>query len=658
MADNLIPEPQIQATNIPTGGGAQVRFDFVAPDNTFANLSKTIASASQTMVNFNQLEENERKAQEAFQENLEQIHGLTKTGQLSQADYMKIQRDANAKAQKEGIIRGNENWSLMSAVDTQRAKIRSNAIEQKMLKEGAVDRMSNPNSNIATTFEQEEQRMLEEMSGESLGTDSQGNEVYLDLDDMTPMEMVAYAQARSAAQAAAEIAVSDNKHNRAVEGASNLFASEMTEVINALRENQGSTDLFAVIQNEAMLVERMNKLIEDRHSWGDEGINAELLDVVKSFTQEASDMTSVINPDGLAHANKILDLMTKGVKVNGQLAYAEGTKAYNNLQSARDSMESSYNQRVKAWNNSLPDREKEFALDYQNWFNEMAVANPALFQDPHQRKQWLLKWRQEAAKRGVEMKAADISYMEGFMSEQFDYIPDPQAVAGWDREFGTTFPMLAGDYEALENSLWNIKDSMSGTEYRTRLTALRDQRESSISEEQSKQNAAWKLVSDNESNYIGSYNSEKVNKRLVQILDVITDDEGGSGRFGGGSSSQKFLANPETLTSISQVQRQLVNIASNGGRVSMQQEDLLKRLTDAGITQYDQNLQAALRTLARGVSFGTGSGDGFNPTQIDMNNVAYRNDQAYAYLEARMILEAHILNKNKKEKVKADEFIF
>ena len=122
MADNLIPEPQIQATNIPTGGGAQVRFDFVAPDNTFANLSETIASASQTMVNFNQLEENERKAQEAFQENLEQIHGLTKTGQLSQADYMKIQRDANAKAQKEGIIRGNENWSLMSAVDPQRAK--------------------------------------------------------------------------------------------------------------------------------------------------------------------------------------------------------------------------------------------------------------------------------------------------------------------------------------------------------------------------------------------------------------------------------------------------------------------------------------------------------------------------------------------------------
>ena len=90
----------------------------------------------------------------------------------------------------------------------------------------------------------------------------------------------------------------------------------------------------------------------------------------------------------------------------------------------------------------------------------------------------------------------------------------------------------------------------------------------------------------------------------------------------------------------------------------MTQEELKTKLEKAGITEYDQNLQAALRTLANGVSFGTGSGDGFNPTQIDMNNVAYRNDQAYAYLEARMILEAHILNKNKKEKVKADEFIF
>jgi len=58
MASNLIPEPNIQATNIPTGGGAQVSFDkFAAPSNTFANLSKTIAGAAQTMVNFNQLEE-------------------------------------------------------------------------------------------------------------------------------------------------------------------------------------------------------------------------------------------------------------------------------------------------------------------------------------------------------------------------------------------------------------------------------------------------------------------------------------------------------------------------------------------------------------------------------------------------------------------------
>jgi hypothetical protein len=102
----------------------------------------------------------------------------------------------------------------------------------------------------------------------------------------------------------------------------------------------------------------------------------------------------------------------------------------------------------------------------------------------------------------------------------------------------------------------------------------------------------------------------------------------------------------------------LVNIASNGGNLKMTEEELKTKLEKADIAEYDQNLQAALRTLAKGVSFGTGSGDGFNPTQIDMNNVAYRNDQAYAYLEARMILEAYILNKATDTKVKADDFTF
>ena len=51
MADNLIPEPQIQAASLPMGGGAQVKLGFAAPDQAFVNLSQTLANASKSMVN-------------------------------------------------------------------------------------------------------------------------------------------------------------------------------------------------------------------------------------------------------------------------------------------------------------------------------------------------------------------------------------------------------------------------------------------------------------------------------------------------------------------------------------------------------------------------------------------------------------------------------
>ena len=219
MADNLIPEPQIQATNIPTGGGAQVRFDFVAPDNTFANLSKTIASAGQTMVNFNQLEENERKARDEFRANLDQIHGLTQTGQLSDAEYMAIVDEANAKAQKEGIIKAHENWSTMNANSKDRAMMIAKAYEAD-LNERWQD-ITNPENNFATKISTTEALFFspedEEGNYSVLGTDFNGNPVTADTSTMSPMELVALSQAISTKRTAAELAREEVKSQRMIE---------------------------------------------------------------------------------------------------------------------------------------------------------------------------------------------------------------------------------------------------------------------------------------------------------------------------------------------------------------------------------------------------------------------------------------------------------
>ncbi len=75
MASNLIPEPNMQASNIPTGGAARVAFSMAPSTNVFAKLSKTIAAAGKTITNFSELKEREKKRKQAWQEKNEKKSG-------------------------------------------------------------------------------------------------------------------------------------------------------------------------------------------------------------------------------------------------------------------------------------------------------------------------------------------------------------------------------------------------------------------------------------------------------------------------------------------------------------------------------------------------------------------------------------------------------
>tara|TARA_R100000808_G_scaffold9574_2_gene26162 strand:+ start:693 stop:3263 length:2571 start_codon:yes stop_codon:yes gene_type:complete len=231
-----IPEPNIQATNIPTGGGAQVNLNFVAPDNAFANLSKTLAGASQTFLNFKDLEDRENKSKEVWQEQIKSIKGLKDTGDLSQDEVDKIVREANAKAQKEGIIRAHENWSTMKAVEEERSKLLHN--KKTAYFKMHMGSLTNPDENFAKTYEEIEEMFEEEYAETPVATDSQGNDIFAGTEGMTPMQLVTYSNSRTAHKASIEEAIEFKKDQRSKEATAIRVQSNIAELYKMI-DNTG-----------------------------------------------------------------------------------------------------------------------------------------------------------------------------------------------------------------------------------------------------------------------------------------------------------------------------------------------------------------------------------------------------------------------------------
>ena len=483
MADNLIPEPQIQATNIPTGGGAQVRFDFVAPDNAFANLSKTIASASQTMVNFNQLEENERKAKESLQEGLAQIHGLTETGQLSEAEYMKIQRELNGKAQSEGVIRANENWFTITETQKQRSNIRIKALGAALETTGAIDRMSNPNEGLASTWDEEYGGLLESMGTESMGTDSQGNEVYLDLENMTPMELVAFAQGQSALEAATKLAVDENKHNRQIEANTAKMESDLYEEyqnFNNLKDQYSKFGGYAENTLEILKkdhIQRIADIINIGYNAGVKEINSRVLNSITSWSTKYMENIDPSDDAALAEANSYLDFIQQELILRDDILFAkEGTENYNKVQKIRESMESEFATAQRSYNASLPNEEAKFALWIDQQLREQDMNE---LQTEDAQIALRNKIEDEAFKRGIPYEAKYKNRVNSFLDDRLVDDTETELVSNWDRKLVKDQFISDSDFKSLEDQLYELRVAgsdgisyLTQDEYEDRLNAL------------------------------------------------------------------------------------------------------------------------------------------------------------------------------------------
>ena len=636
MANDLIPEPNIQATNIPTGGGAQVSFDFAAPSNTFANLSKTIAGAAQTMVNFNQLEENERKSKEAWQEQLGQIHGLTKTGQLSEADYMKIQREANGKAQKEGIIRAHENWSTISDVDKERSGIRLEALSKNLETSGAISRMSNPNENMASTWDDEQALMLESLASESLGTDSQGNEVYLDMGNMSPMEMVAFAKGQSALETAGKLAVEENKHVRAVEASIARLGSEVGETLWKLGKMTGQGDPRLVEALAGQHLAAIEDSINKAYNSGVKDINKHVFEAIDSYLQYELEQVDGSDPNALDNANALIDMIESELMLRDGVRFAEsGTGNFNTLEDKRLAINNGLATKRTAWKAGQPSREDQFTMWIDSEISDFSLqridtdgdGEPDTTETEEQAKRRLLsEARDEAIRLKIPYEAKHRTKITGFFGDEIGYIPNEDVVSNLNLRIRTGI-MSDTNYSEVLSAILEARRSgdITVVELDAKLTALQARRDGFTDDQRKAAEALQKIVDDSVVDSISEFGAEKIDSEVSQALaDVMglayTEGEAAP------------MRTQEVLDDLAAVQLELQNAVLNSGKIDGMEGYVVSAFELAG--RVDEKVAKAMEGKAKLMA------KGLDLTGItDINE---RNKAAVRYFQARVSLDAFI----------------
>lgn len=234
MANNEFIEPQIASTNIPVGPLQQVSVGkhFVDTPSPFAGLAKTVAQGLPTLNALQAREEEADKSKAAWKAELAEIHGLVDTGNMTEEDYKDVLRKANAKAQKAGYITGYENWSSNTAIEEERSRIRLSALSSYM--KSNFNKMTNPSDKFNADYKDILADFIGLNDGASVGTDSQGNPIDLNINEMSPMEQVSFARGMTVTREATRKAASEKRDALAIEGQGTLAGSNIHRTFDTL----------------------------------------------------------------------------------------------------------------------------------------------------------------------------------------------------------------------------------------------------------------------------------------------------------------------------------------------------------------------------------------------------------------------------------------
>lgn len=303
-----------------------VRFDYqqTNPAATFAGLSKTIRSTAGPLDKINKLAREEEKAQEGFQADLDSVFGLVGKG-LAEDEYKALVQEQNAIAQKQGIIQAHENFALINAIEEERAKILISSYGNEMKK--YVQAMSNPTQPMST--EQAEQSVVQSLTGKSLGQDSVGNDVFMDMEALSTGELVALSRGMAANNLAIQAAVEDNKHDLAIQAATLQYGREVYNVFDNFTKVGGDVEDFR---------STLKNLSNKYYGFGVEKINSHTLVAVQGFATDLA-QTAPLTPDLEQNIYDILDeLQATEIREGAGGFAAPGTENFLKVEQIKNSV--------------------------------------------------------------------------------------------------------------------------------------------------------------------------------------------------------------------------------------------------------------------------------------------------------------------------------
>jgi len=313
-----------------------VRFNYQQPNAaaTFAGLSKTIRSTAGQLDKINKLAREEEKAQEAFQADLDSVFGLVGKG-LSEDEYKSLVQEQNAIAQKQGIIQAHENFALINAIEEERAKILISSYGNEMKK--YVQAMSNPTQPMS--LEQAEQSVVQSLTGKSLGQDSVGNDVFMNMEALSTGELVALSRGMAANNLAIQAAVEDNKHDLAIQAATVQYGREVYNVFDNFTKVGGDVEVFR---------STLKNLSNKYYGFGVEKINSHTLNAVQGFATDLA-QTAPLTPDLEQNIYDILDeLQDTEIREGAGGFAAPGTENFLKLEQIKNSVRIDISNRTKA----------------------------------------------------------------------------------------------------------------------------------------------------------------------------------------------------------------------------------------------------------------------------------------------------------------------
>jgi hypothetical protein len=373
--DYLIPPLAVESTNIPVGG-SQVSLDITTADGSkiLAGLSKTMASAMDTLAVYKDYSRKEAEAEEVWKEQLSQIHSLVDGKNFTEEDYAKIEREANGKAQREGAIRAYENWGTISAVDKERATSRAKMLGDRLTL--ALPRLTNPSVDFASTYEEEEALALEHLLG-STATDSQGNIVTFDLREMSPMELAHFARQRSGLEMATRAAIDVKKQQRSIEASTTRFSNDFSSIIEDVLLNPTPTmGIPGKGQNASAELELLTKMRLDQLreisdiAWnsGVENINALVFTATTDLLTVYKEDIGLMGDDPREAVTSLINQMQDDLSLrdaDGQpVPFASsGTENHLNLEKLKNTVNTRLAKRLEDLDIEQPDK-KDMVLAY------------------------------------------------------------------------------------------------------------------------------------------------------------------------------------------------------------------------------------------------------------------------------------------------------